>query len=62
LDMDGFQGCLLLNEVSKRVIADMELGLELGVRKVPTFFINGRKIEGRKSLHMIDEIVKQELK
>jgi protein-disulfide isomerase len=61
LDMDSFQGCLLLNEAAKRVMADMELGLELGVRKVPTFFINGMKIEGRKSIYMIEEIVKQEL-
>jgi protein-disulfide isomerase len=61
LDMEGFQGCLLLNEAAKRVMADMELGLELGVRKVPTFFINGRKIEGRKSLNMIEEIIKEEL-
>ena len=61
LDMEGFQGCLLLNETAKRVISDMELGMELGVRKVPTFFINGRKIEGRKSLNMIEEIIKEEL-
>jgi len=61
LDMEGFQGCLLLNESAKRVVADMELGMELGVRKVPTLFINGRKVEGRKSLNMIEEIIKEEL-
>lgn len=61
LDAEAFKSCLLSGVHGRRIIADMQLGRELGVARVPTFFINGIKIEGSKSkedfLRIIEKVL-----
>jgi protein-disulfide isomerase len=46
LDEKKFRECLAGADAPARVKADVEVGQRAGVRSTPTFFINGRKIEG----------------
>ncbi|MGH7860011.1 MAG: DsbA family protein, partial [Candidatus Binatia bacterium] len=46
IDADAFEKCLSGERAAARVKADVEAGQRAGVRSTPTFFINGRKIEG----------------
>ena len=46
LDGDAFDICLDSGAQSQRVIEDYETGRSYGVRATPTFFINGRMLEG----------------
>lgn len=59
LNMDSFRECFLSGEKAARVVEDMNLGHDLGIRRVPTLFINGKKVEGVKSkeeyLKLIEE-------
>jgi protein-disulfide isomerase len=41
-----FAQCMASSETAARVVADIDEGLQLGVKSTPTFFINGHKIEG----------------
>jgi|TARA_B100001964_G_C14223648_1_gene596568 protein-disulfide isomerase len=61
LDMNGFNGCYLFNESAKRVSEDLDLALALDVKMVPTFFINGQKIDGRNSLKNLEKIIEKKL-
>jgi protein-disulfide isomerase/uncharacterized membrane protein len=49
LDLDQFQACLRSPQVAERVRHDAEMGKEVGLRQTPTFFLNGRRIEGNLS-------------
>jgi protein-disulfide isomerase len=60
LEMQAFQSCLISGEKARRVIEDLELGRELGVNRVPTFFINGIKIEGNKPIEEFHKIIQRE--
>jgi protein-disulfide isomerase len=46
LDMTKFESCMSSREADAKVAADVEEGINLGLRSTPTFFINGRKVEG----------------
>jgi protein-disulfide isomerase len=46
IDLAAFERCLKSSEAPAHVQADVEAGKRAGVRSTPTFFINGRKIEG----------------
>jgi protein-disulfide isomerase len=41
---------------------DLKYGIELGVKEVPTFFINGKKIEGDFSERLLSEKIDEELR
>ena len=41
---------------------DLKYGIELGVKEVPTFFINGIKVEGELSLEILTEKIESALK
>lgn len=49
LDVSTFETCLSGSEATDRLHADVEAGKRAGVRSTPTFFLNGRKIEGNLS-------------
>ena len=46
LDVSAFEKCLASPAAAEKVAEDAKSGDKAGVRSTPTFFINGRKIEG----------------
>jgi protein-disulfide isomerase len=46
LDVERFDGCLTSRQFQSDVARDVSDGQALGVRGTPTWFINGRKVEG----------------
>ncbi|HBF67125.1 MAG TPA: hypothetical protein DDW36_01725 [Candidatus Magasanikbacteria bacterium] len=46
LDMNAFRSCFDSEETQKEIVSDTEVGVAAGVRGTPTFFINGRRVEG----------------
>jgi predicted DsbA family dithiol-disulfide isomerase len=46
LNLEQFQTCLNEHQTQDRVRTDIELAHRLGVRSTPTFYINGRRLEG----------------
>ncbi|USN53296.1 MAG: DsbA family protein [Candidatus Nomurabacteria bacterium] len=43
---DEFTSCITSGKYENEILDDFSDGLDLGVRGTPTFFVNGRKIEG----------------
>ena len=62
LDVEGFTQCFDSNRFQDSVLADQREGLMAGVRATPTFFINGRKIEGALPIETFREAVQQALR
>ena len=62
LDASPFTDCLDSARFRDAVLADQREGLEAGVRATPTFFINGRKIEGALPLEDFREAIQQALR
>lgn len=46
IDVDRLKECMGSKETAHALTKDIEEGIRLGVRTTPTFFINGRKVEG----------------
>ena len=46
LDRERLDACIAGPQALQRVKADYFLGVEMGVRGTPTFFVNGEKVEG----------------
>lgn len=55
LDMDTFSACLEKGTTRDRVRTDIELAHRLGVRSTPTFYLNGRRLEGALSRERLEE-------
>jgi protein-disulfide isomerase len=62
LDLDAFTQCTDSARYQDAVLADQREGREAGVRATPTFFINGRKIEGALPIEAFREAVQQALR
>lgn len=62
LDSEKFNQCLDSGEKAAVVNADMKLGESLGVRATPTFYINGKKLEGAKPAYSFALLIDEELK
>lgn len=62
LDVDAFAQCFDSARYQDAVLADQREGREAGVRATPTFFINGRKIEGVLPIETFREAVQQALR
>jgi protein-disulfide isomerase len=63
----GLDGALLLISAhaglhDAAIRADMKLGQKLGVNGTPTFFANGRRIEGALPLDQFESLIQEELK
>ncbi|OFZ17785.1 MAG: hypothetical protein A2X94_04255 [Bdellovibrionales bacterium GWB1_55_8] len=54
--------CIVSDEASQSVTVDTEEGIRLSVRSTPTFFINGRRVEGAYPLAAWSEIVEHLLR
>jgi protein-disulfide isomerase len=61
LDRAAFEAALDSKEISAAVESDIALATRLGVRGVPAFFINGRKVQGALPLERLKAIVEEEL-
>ena len=59
LDMQAFLGCVKERVSAPLVQKDFNAGLLLGVAATPTFFINGRKIEGVLPATMWRQLIKE---
>ncbi|MDX1688476.1 MAG: thioredoxin domain-containing protein [Candidatus Promineifilaceae bacterium] len=57
LDGDAFTRCLESGEYEEAVMADLEEGTGLGVRGTPTFFINGRYMDGARPFSSFEEMI-----
>lgn len=62
LDVGPFIECVDTARFRDAVLADQREGREAGVRATPTFFINGRKIEGALPIDELREAVRQALR
>lgn len=61
LKADAFDKCLSENKYLAQVKADMEEGRKIKVKSTPTFFINGKLINGAQPLEVFSEIIDEEL-
>ena len=57
LDKNDFDTCLDSGSTAERVVRDVRVGLTAGVRGTPTFFINGRMLEGSQPLRSFEAII-----
>jgi len=64
LDEAKLQACMNSADTAGSVVRDLEEGKRLGVRATPTFFVNGRKIEGAYPvpvwIKIIDQLLAQQ--
>jgi protein-disulfide isomerase len=61
MDMDRFMTDLNSRRHRARIQQDRIVGKLLGVRGIPTFFINGKKLEGVRSFTAFEAIIEEEL-
>ncbi|HYB71696.1 MAG TPA: thioredoxin domain-containing protein [Candidatus Bathyarchaeia archaeon] len=62
LDVPAFTECLNSARYQEAIMADVREGLAAGVQATPTFFINGRKIEGALPLDEFREAIRRALR
>lgn len=64
LGLDGkqFTGCMQSNGTKRWVDKDFEDGKKLGVERVPTFFINGKKVVGAQPFEFFVKLIEEELR
>lgn len=62
LDADKFNSCFDSKAAAGAVKADQEEATALGVRSTPTFFVNGRKVEGAVPYETFKDAIDQALK
>lgn len=56
-----FNSCLWSGETAPQIEDDLAEAIQRGVRATPTFFINGRKLEGAYPYEVFKQIVEEEL-
>ncbi len=56
-----FSKCLNSRKFKKVVDADMALGQKVGVKSTPTFFVNGKMINGAQPVEVFSEIIDEDL-
>ncbi len=62
LNVEKFNRCLQGGETALQVQKDLEEAARRGVRATPTFFINGRKLEGAYPYEVFRSIIEEELR
>jgi protein-disulfide isomerase len=58
---DQIATCVGAPQTSESIAKDVELGRRLGVKSTPTFFVNGEKYEGIRSLFDLEMLVRDSL-
>ncbi len=61
LDINKFSNCLSSQTYGKDIKEDLEDAIALGVRGTPTYFLNGKKIEGVITKEVWDSLILQAL-
>jgi protein-disulfide isomerase len=61
LKADSFEKCLSENKHLAQVKADMEEGRKVKVKSTPTFFVNGKLINGAQPFEVFSELIDEEL-
>ena len=61
LDMQEFEVCFNSDRYTEEIEASFAAGRKIGVTATPTFFINGRRLEGAKPLEEFQELIEEEL-
>lgn len=61
LDKKKFETCLSSGKHAARVNADMEEGKKVGVKSTPTFFVNGKMVNGAQPIEVFSELIDEEL-
>ena len=61
LDVKKFEACTKENKFSAYIDKDIEQGKGVGIRSTPTFFVNGRIINGAQSFEVFEEEIKHHL-
>jgi protein-disulfide isomerase len=61
LNLTSFSSCLVQPGGEKAVQASLEEGQKLGVSATPTFFVNGRRLVGAKSVPDFIDVIEDEL-
>ena len=59
MDPAAITACVASQETTNRLLGDIEEGTRLGVNSTPTFFINGRKVEGARPIPAWDIVVEK---
>jgi protein-disulfide isomerase len=62
LERASFQACLSSDKHDKAILQSSEDGTRLGVQSTPTFFINGRRVKGVRTVEQFQEIIDSEIK
>jgi len=62
LDAASFKTCLTSDRHDKAIMASSESGQKLGVQATPTFFVNGLRMQGVKTVDEFQQLVEAELK
>lgn len=61
LNREDFNDCRRLNSVQREVLNDRQEGIDKGVERIPTFFINGEKVVGAQSYSTFENIIGKHL-
>jgi protein-disulfide isomerase len=61
LKADSFEKCLSENKYLGQVKSDLEEGKKIKVKSTPTFFINGKLINGAQPFEVFSELIDEEL-
>lgn len=61
LDKEKFQACLSSMKYLSKVQKDMEEGKKLGINSTPTFFVNGKIINGAQPVSVFSELIEEDL-
>jgi protein-disulfide isomerase len=62
LDMDRFNKDMKDPAIQRLIFRDVNDGRQIGVRGIPTVFINGKLMKSRRSLRSFQEMIDAELK
>ncbi len=61
LDIEKFKSDLNNKSIEDNILAEYTEGTKLGVQGTPTFFLNGKKLEGMQSFNDLEKLVKEEI-
>ena len=62
IDLEKLKACMTLPSTADRIKSDSQIGANLKVQSTPTFFINGKKVEGGLPTNLWIEIIERMLK
>jgi len=62
LRLEEFNKCLMSDKHNAKIDQDMEDGKEVEVKSTPTFFVNGKVVNGAQPLEVFAELIDEDLK